>query len=54
MTMSICSFGLERFCTYRICLPPELYDRFLNDLHEAHQGIEKMQLKARATIYWPA
>ena len=37
----------------RICIPHELHDRFLHDLHEAHQGIEKMQLKARATIYWP-
>ena len=37
----------------RICISHELHDRFLHDLHEAHQGIEKMQLKARATIYWP-
>ena len=37
----------------RICIPHELHDRFLQDLHEAHQGIEKMQLKARTTIYWP-
>ena len=37
----------------RICIPHELHDRFLHDLHEAHQGIERMQLKARATIYWP-
>ena len=37
----------------RICIPHELHDRFLHDLHKAHQGTEKMQLKARATIYWP-
>ena len=35
----------------RICIPHELHYRFLHDLHGAHQGIEKMQLKARATIY---
>ena len=37
----------------RICIPPGLYDRFLSNLHKAHQGIAKMQLKARATVYWP-
>ena len=24
-----------------MCIPSELYDRFLSDLHEADQGIEK-------------
>ena len=37
----------------RICILPELYDRFLSNLHEAHQGIEKMQHMAKATVYWP-
>ena len=37
----------------RICIPHELHNGFLHDLHEAHQGIEKMQIKARAMIYWP-
>ena len=25
----------------RICIPPELYERMLHDLHEGHKGIEK-------------
>ena len=36
-----------------ICIPPELYDRSLHELHEMHLGIEKMQHRARATVYWP-
>ena len=36
-----------------ICIPPELYDRSLHKLHEMHLGIEKMQHRARATVYWP-
>ena len=36
-----------------ICIPPELYDGSLNELHDMHLGIEKMQHRARATIYWP-
>ena len=36
-----------------ICLPPELYDRSLHQLHKMHLGIEKMQHRARATLYWP-
>ena len=36
-----------------ICIPPELYDRSLHKLHETHLGIEKMQHRARATVYWP-
>ena len=35
-----------------MCIPPELYDRILTDLHESHQVITKMQLIARATVYW--
>ena len=37
---------------YCICIPPELYDRSLHELHEMHLGIE-MQHRARATLYWP-
>ena len=37
----------------RMCIPPELYDRSLHELHEMHLGIEKMQHRARATLYWP-
>ena len=36
-----------------ICIPPELYDRSLHELHEMHLGIEKMQHRASATVYWP-
>ena len=36
-----------------IFIPPELYDRSLHELHEMHLGIEKMQHRARATVYWP-
>ena len=36
-----------------ICISPELYDRSLHKLHEMHLGIEKMQHRARATVYWP-
>ena len=35
-----------------MCIPPELYDRSLHELHETHLGIEKMQHRARATMYW--
>ena len=36
-----------------ICIPQELYDRSLYELHEMHLGIEKMQHRARATLYLP-
>ena len=36
-----------------MCISPELYDRSLHELHETHLGIEKMQHRARATMYWP-
>ena len=36
-----------------ICIPPELYNRSLNELHNVHLGIEKMQHRKRATIYLP-
>ena len=36
-----------------VCIPPELYDRSLNELQDMHLGIEKMQHRARALLYWP-
>ena len=36
-----------------ISIPPELYDRSLNELHNMHLGIEKLQHRARAILYWP-
>ena len=36
-----------------ICISPELYDRSLHELHDMHLEIEKMQHRARATLYWP-
>ena len=36
----------------RICIPPELYERILHDLHEGHKGIEKMQHLTCDRIYW--
>ena len=35
-----------------MCIPPELYNRSLHELHETHLGIEKMQHRARAMMYW--
>ena len=37
----------------RVCIPPELYDRMLSDLHGNHRGIEKMRHLSQHTIYWP-
>ena len=36
----------------RVCIPPELYQRLLSELHEGHKGIEKMQHLTREKIYW--
>ena len=36
-----------------ICIPPELHDRTLYDLHVSHQCIEKMTHIARSNVYWP-
>ena len=36
-----------------VCIPPKLYDRSLNELHDMHLGIKKMQHRTRATLYWP-
>ena len=37
----------------RICIPTELYDMALHELHGSHQSIEKMIHFARSNIYWP-
>ena len=37
----------------RVCIPPELYDRTLYELHDSHQGVEKMIHLARTHVYWP-
>ena len=36
----------------RVCIPPELYERMLSDLHGNHRGIEKMRHLAQHTVYW--
>ena len=37
----------------RVCIPPELFDRTLADLHGAHQGVDRMQAQARESVHWP-
>ena len=37
-----------------ICIPPELHDRTLYELHNSHQGIKKMTHIVRANVYWPS
>ena len=37
----------------RVCIPPELLNRTLADLHGAHQGVNRMQAQARESVYWP-
>ena len=36
----------------RVCIPPELYERMLSDLHDNHRGIEKMRCLSLTTVYW--
>ena len=36
-----------------MCIPPELYERMLSDLHGNHRGIEKMRHLSQNTVYWP-
>ena len=36
-----------------ISIAPALYDGLLNELHDIHLRIEKMQHRARAILYWP-
>ena len=37
----------------RACIPPELHDRTLYDLHDSHQVVEKMTHLCRTHVYWP-
>ena len=37
----------------RVCIPPELYERILSNLHGNHRGIEKMRHLSQSTVYWP-
>ena len=36
----------------RVCIPPELQDRTLYDLHYGHLGVEKMIHLTRSSVYW--
>ena len=36
----------------RVIIPQNLQQDILNQLHAAHQGIEKTRLRARDTVYW--
>ena len=38
----------------RICIPQELHDRTLYELHDCHQGIEKITHIAMSNVYWPS
>ena len=38
----------------RVCIPLELLNCTLADLHGAHQGINRMQAQAREAVYWPS
>ena len=37
----------------RICIPPDLYDSTLSEIHQGHSGTENMQHLMRDTVYWP-
>ena len=37
----------------RVCIPLELHMRTPYDLHDSHQGVEKMIHLARTHVYWP-
>ena len=37
----------------RVCIPLELYERMLSDLHKNHRGINKMRHLSQTTVYWP-
>ena len=36
-----------------VCIPPELYERMLSNLHGNHRGIEKIRHLSQSTVYWP-
>ena len=35
----------------KVCIPPELLNCTLADLHRAHQGIDRMQAQVREVVY---
>ena len=37
----------------RVCISPELHDRTIYNLHDSHQGVEKVTHLARTHVYWP-
>ena len=37
----------------RVCIPLELLNHTLADVHGAHQGIDRMQTQVREAVYWP-
>ena len=37
----------------RVVIPPQLRDRVVDELHEAHPGIVKMKVLARRYVWWP-
>ena len=37
----------------RVIIPPQLCDRVVNELHEAHPGIVKMKVLAHQYVWWP-
>ena len=37
----------------RICIAPELHNRSLYELHDSHQGVEKVTHLAKTSICWP-
>ena len=41
------------FKGHRLIVPETLRNRILQTIHEGHFGIEKMQLRARESVFWP-
>ena len=37
----------------RVCIPPEILERTLPDMHGAHQGIDRMQNQVGEAVHWP-
>ena len=44
--------GLLMYCQ-RMVVPTALGPEILDGLHEAHQGITKIRLRAQSTVWWP-
>ena len=36
----------------RVVMPASLQPEILVNLHESHQGVEKMRLRARSCVFW--